>query len=263
MSTTAIVVIVVVIVVVAALAVGLTAAQRRRRLRQRFGPEYDRAVGEHDSRLKAEAELTQRERRVRDLHLQPLSESARTSYAQQWEGLQEQFVDAPADAVAASQILVTAVLKERGYPTDDRDQVLADLSVDHAGTLQRYREAEQLSDTAGAGRASTEDMRLAMIHYRALFRELLGEPADVQDDESIAASRSPQAPASGAPQTPAAGAPADTSGRVAGDAEDAEMPAVPLSAEPAPDLAEDTARPGQAPADDAGVGIPPQRSQRS
>jgi hypothetical protein len=185
MSAGIIVVIVVAVVVVAALVIGLMAAGRRRRLQQRFGPEYDRVVGKHDSKRKAEAELTERERRVKELDIRPLSDSARARYAEQWTVLQEQFVDTPTDAVAASQVLVGTVMNERGYPTTDRSQVLADLSVEHAQTLSQYRAAEEISESARAGTASTEDLRQAMIHYRALFRELLGEPADTEDGPAV------------------------------------------------------------------------------
>ena len=178
MSTWTIVVIVVAIIVIAAVVIGLMAAARRRRLQQRFGPEYDRLVGETDSKLKAESELSERQRRVRELDIRPLTPSARATYADRWSTLQERFVDAPGEAVAASQVLVVAVMSERGYPAEDHDQVLADLSVEHAQTLGRYRAAEEISASAAAGTASTEDLRQAMIHYRALFRELLGEPAD-------------------------------------------------------------------------------------
>lgn len=178
MTTVTIVTIVVAIVVAGALAVGIRAVMRRRRLQQRFGPEYDRLVGESDSKHKAETVLAERERRVADLDIRPLTDSARESYAGQWAGIQEQFVDTPADAVAASQLLVVAVMCERGYPAEHHDQVLADLSVQHAGTLDRYRAAEKISQSAASGTASTEDLRRAMIDYRALFRDLLGEPAD-------------------------------------------------------------------------------------
>lgn len=177
-STGIILVIVVAIIVIAAVVIGLMAAARRRRLQQRFGPEYDRLVGEHDSKLKAESELAERQRRVRELDIRPLTPSARATYADQWATLQERFVDAPGEAVAASQVLVVAVMSERGYPTEDHDQVLADLSVEHAQTLSRYRAAEEISASAAAGTASTEDLRQAMIHYRALFRELLGDSAE-------------------------------------------------------------------------------------
>ena len=178
MSTGIIVVVIVAVIVVAALVTGGMAIMRRRRLQQRFGPEYDRVAGAHDSNLKADSELAERERRVRDLDIQPLTDVARASYAAQWADVQERFVDAPADAVTGSQLLVTAVMTDRGYPTEHQDQVLADLSVEHSDTLGHYRAAEEISGSAAAGTASTEDLRLAMIHYRALFSDLLGDPAD-------------------------------------------------------------------------------------
>ena len=178
MSTGIIVVIIVAVVVVAALVAGGMAIMRRRRLQQRFGPEYDRVAGERDSKLTADSELAERERRVRDLDIQPLTNAARASYTAQWADIQERFVDATADAVTGSQLLVTAVMTDRGYPTEHQDQVLADLSVEYSGTLGHYRAAEEISQSAAAGSASTEDLRLAMIHYRVLFGDLLGEPAD-------------------------------------------------------------------------------------
>jgi hypothetical protein len=177
MSTGIIVVIVVAVIVVGVIVFGVMAVFRRRRLQQRFGPEYDRVVGESGSRREAEAELAGRERRVQELDIQPLTDVARASYAGQWTSIQEQFVDAPADAVSGAQLLVVAVMTERGYPVEQDDQVLADLSVGHSGTLDRYRAAEEISGKATAGAASTEDLRQAMVHYHALFADLLGEPA--------------------------------------------------------------------------------------
>jgi hypothetical protein len=180
MSTTAFEVIVAAVILVGAMGIGGAAVLRRRRLQRRFGPEYDRLVGERDSKRKAETELTGRERRVHGLDIQPLTDQSRAAYALQWTTIQEHFVDAPADAVASSQVLVVAVMSERGYPAQDHDQVLADLSVEHASTLDRYRAAESTSRSATAGTASTEELRLAMIDYRALFRDLLGQPAHVR-----------------------------------------------------------------------------------
>jgi hypothetical protein len=177
MSTGIIVAVVVAVIVIGAVVAGLLAVMRRRRLQQRFGPEYGRVVGEQDSKRKGEAELTGRERRVRDLDIQPLTDPARAGYADQWARIQEQFVDAPADAVSGAQLLVAAVMTERGYPVERDDQVLADLSVEYSGALDHYRAAEEISHRAAAGTASTEDLRLAMIHYRALFGDLLGQPA--------------------------------------------------------------------------------------
>jgi hypothetical protein len=187
---TAIVVIVVVIVVVA-LGVGVAAAARRRRLQQQFGPEYDRLAREHDSKRKAEAELAQRQRRVRKLDIKPLSAEAQAAYSAQWVSLQERFVDDPEDAVSRSQTLVASVMQDRGYPTEHSEQVAADLSVEHAKTIGNFRAAEEISSKAGTGTASTEDLRQAMIHYRALFRDLLGDTPGPDDkdaaDDQVAA----------------------------------------------------------------------------
>jgi hypothetical protein len=176
MATGAIVAIVIVVIVVAAVLFMLTAANRRRRLRERFGPEYDRAVTERGSRREAEAELSEREKHVRELDIRPLSPTARNQYQSEWTAVQEQFVDAPQAAVTGAQTLVSAVMEDRGYPTQPYDQTLADLSVEHASTLDHFRAAHDISQNAAAGTASTEDLRQAMIHYRALFAELLGEP---------------------------------------------------------------------------------------
>ena len=170
-------VIVAVAIVAAIVVIGVTAVRRRSRLRQRFGPEYDLLAEERDSKLKAETELAGREKRVHGLDIQPLTESARAGYAVQWAAIQEQFVNTPEEAVASSQLLVVELMRELGYPADDSDQMLADLSVEHATTLGSYRAAEQTSRHAAAGTASTEDLRLAMINYRALFRDLVGAPA--------------------------------------------------------------------------------------
>jgi hypothetical protein len=178
MSAIVVAVILVVVLVGAALVIGLVKVLRRRGLQRRFGPEYDRLAGQRDSKLKADSELAGRERRVHGLDIQPLTDSARATYAMQWAGIQEQFVDTPADAVTSSQLLIAAVMHERGYPAEDHEQVLADLSVGHAGTLDRYRKAEEISRSAAAGTASTEDLRVAIIDYRALFRDLVGETAD-------------------------------------------------------------------------------------
>ena len=194
MSTGIIVGIVVTVIVVGAVVLGAMTVSRRRRLRQRFGPEYDRLVGERDSRREAEAELTGRERRVQDLDIRPLTEIARASYAGRWTSIQEQFVDSPADAVSGAQFLVADVMTERGYPAEqrDQDQVLADLSVQHSDTLDRYRAAEEISGKATAGAASTEDLRQAMVHYHALFADLLGEPADQGSRPAVAAESTSQ-----------------------------------------------------------------------
>ena len=203
MSTGALVVIsIVVVIVVAAVVIAAMAAARRRRLQQRFGPEYDRAVGERGSQLKAESELAGRERRIRNLEIRPLSDTARANYASSWRTIQEQFVDQPENSVVKAQALVTTVMKDRGYPVEGHDQMLADLSVEHASTLEQYRLAHTISQSAAQGQASTEDLRQAMIKYRALFSDLLG--GAVASDGGVAA------PEGVAPDGDLAGQPAET-----------------------------------------------------
>jgi hypothetical protein len=185
MSSGTIVAIIIVVVVVAAVVIAGALTMRRRRLQQRFGPEYDRAVERADSRHEAEAELAEREKRVRGLDIRPLDPAARDRYASQWMAVQEQFVDSPAHSVTSGQALITAVMAERGYPTEDPDQIEADLSVEHAATIDQFRTAQELSGRAAAGTASTEDLRLAMVHYRTLFRDLLGEADSPTADTTV------------------------------------------------------------------------------
>jgi len=185
MSSGTIVAIIIVVVVVAAVVIAGTLAMRRRRLQQRFGPEYDRAVERADSRHEAEAELAEREKRVRGLDIRPLDPAVRDRYASQWTAVQEQFVDNPAHSVTSAQALITTVMAERGYPTEDPSQIEADLSVEHAATIDQFRTAQELSGRAADGTASTEDLRLAMVHYRTLFRDLLGETGRPAADTTV------------------------------------------------------------------------------
>lgn len=177
MSSATTAVIIVVVIVAIALIIAFMMTARRRRLQQRFGPEYDRAVSEQDSRLRAEAELTERQRRVRKLNIRPLSEAARNRYLAQWQEIQEQFVDAPEAAVTDAYSLVTTVMRERGYPATDDDQAMSDLSVDHAATVGHFRAAQEITRNVAHGSTDTEDLRQALIHYRELFADLLGDSA--------------------------------------------------------------------------------------
>jgi hypothetical protein len=174
MSPTQVVVIVVVVLVVVALAAVAVVASRRRALKQRFGPEYDRAVEEQDSRSAAERELRERERRHAELELTPLSPESRAKYAAAWEELQVRFVDSPAETVGDADELVSRLIAERGYPTGDFSDQIAHLSVEHARTLTHYRDAHEIRLRTERGEASTEELRQAVVHYRALFADLLG-----------------------------------------------------------------------------------------
>jgi hypothetical protein len=184
MSSTQIVVIVLVILVVLAVAAAFAIMARRRSLQQKFGPEYDRMVAEQDSRKAAERELRDRERRHAELTLTPLSAESRAKYAAAWEDIQARFIDSPAEAVSAADELVTRLIAERGYPTEDYEEQLAHLSVEHARTLGHYRDAHEIHLRNERGEASTEQLRQAVVHYRELFADLLGEdPARPTDTD--------------------------------------------------------------------------------
>jgi hypothetical protein len=203
--TALIVTLVVLAVVIIAAAV---VASWRYRLRRQFGPEYDRAVAEQHGVLRAEAELTGRHRRVRGLDIRPLSEDARRRFAADWTVVQERFVDAPQAAVMQASSLVGAVMTERGYPNADDEQAMADLSVDHAQTVGHFRAArqitDQLSDGGTYGDADTEALRQALIHYRVLFADLLGEPdaaePPLEDNQRATASPAPGQVGEGSPR---------------------------------------------------------------
>jgi hypothetical protein len=200
--STEIVVIVILIIAVLAIAAFAWFAWRRRSLRQRFGPEYDRLVAEQESRQAAERELRERERRHAELELRPLSAESRATYAAAWEDVQARFVDEPSTAVAQGDELVTRLIAERGYPTGDYDEQLAHLSVEHARTLGHYRDAHDIQLRNERGEATTEQLRQALVHYRALFADLLGEDpvrtsteptTDPTPDDTPASSDEPRA----------------------------------------------------------------------
>jgi hypothetical protein len=174
----------VLIVIVVVLAVLLMRSRRSHRLQEEFGPEYERAVEERGDRREAEAELAERRERRSQLDIRPLEPGAQERYAERWQVAQRRFVDQPAPAVAEADALVSAVMSERGYPVSDEfDQRAADISVDHPVVVEHYRAAHAISLRATAGDASTEDLRQAMVHFRALFDELLGreERTDRED----------------------------------------------------------------------------------
>jgi hypothetical protein len=175
-------VILAIVVVVAVIVIGWLWARvrRTRRLQSRFGQEYDRAVqASGGDSAKAEAELRQRESRRDRLYIRPLSTDARDGYARRWREVQARFVDQPAIAVGEADTLIGEAMRERGYPVEDFDQRAADLSVDHPDVVDDYRAAHRIAVANSDQEASTEDLRQAMIHYRALFERLIevAEPA--------------------------------------------------------------------------------------
>jgi hypothetical protein len=153
------------------------ARERSVELQRQFGPEYDRAVEQHGSRARAERELAMRARRVHGFRFNDLSTTDRARFQATWSRIQTQFVDDPAVAVAAAHQLISEVMRARGYPTEDFEQRVADLSVEYPNVVQHYRAAHALATSTHEGPLDTEELRQAVVHYRVLFAELLQEPS--------------------------------------------------------------------------------------
>jgi hypothetical protein len=173
---------VVVILVIAVLAWMYVRKRRTRsaKLRQRFGPEYERAVRTHGSERRAEAKLADREKRVGTMKIRELDAAERERFSAQWISLQARFVDYPKGAVTEAGELVSSLMQARGYPVTDFDQCAADISVDHPKVVENYRSAHAIALRLGRGEASTEDLRSAMIYYRSLFEELVQMPLETK-----------------------------------------------------------------------------------
>ena len=151
------------------------ARRRREKLRRQFGPEYDRAVQQFGGVAKAERELAARARRLERVELRELNEADRMHFTNAWSAVQVKFVDNPSEAVHDANQLIKTVMQARGYPVEDFEHRVADLSVDHANVVQHYRAARTLAEANREGRANTEELRQAFVHYRALFTDLLAE----------------------------------------------------------------------------------------
>ena len=152
-------------------------------LRQKFGPEYDRAVQQHGSERNAETNLADREKRVEKLTLRDLDPREQERFSKQWQEVQSRFVDSPKGAVAEADDLVSSLMKARGYSVSDFEQRAADISVDHPRAVADYRSAHEIALRVGKSVATTEDLRTAMIHYRSLFEELMRTPTVVEKNE--------------------------------------------------------------------------------
>ena len=174
-----------ILVALAIIAIAFVLMQKRRtdELRGKFGPEYERLTRERGDARHAERELASRVERVKQLHIKPLSPESRQRFAEAWRSDQARFVDDPKGAVVEADRLVADLMQVRGYPVGDFDQRAADVSVDHPHVVQNYRTAHDIAVREKRGEASTEDLRVAMVHYRALFDDLLDsvepEPREV------------------------------------------------------------------------------------
>jgi len=182
MDTNLLTVLALVAIGIVAIAVGVVIWRKRQSersaaLREHFGPEYQRALEQHGDRNRAERELALRQRRVDGLHIRLLSPEQCDRFGTEWAAVQQRFVDDPSGAVVDADRLVKEVMSTRGYPMGDFEQRLADLSVEHAAVVHHYRAARSIAQSNAQGGATTEDLRQAMVHYRALFTDLLQRPA--------------------------------------------------------------------------------------
>jgi hypothetical protein len=174
MSAMEITIVVIAAVLVVAVLVGGWFLWRHQSLRRRFGPEY-RRLAKEEGPVAAERELRGRERRHATLQLRELDDETRERYRAAWTEVQTRFIDAPERTMGAADELVTRLVADRGYPTGDYDDRVAHLSVEHARTLDNYRTAHDIHLRHERGEADTEELRQALVHYRALFADLLGE----------------------------------------------------------------------------------------
>jgi hypothetical protein len=174
--------IIVVALVAVVAAIMISRKRQGERLQQAFGSEYDREVeAAGGSRAKAESELLKREKRVEKLDIRPLPPAQREGFLADWQHVQAGFVDDPEKSIALADAVVGDVMKARGYPVEDFDQRAADISVEHPQLVSNYRAAHEIAVRHRQGKASTEDLRAALIGYRSIFEELL----DARTDEPV------------------------------------------------------------------------------
>lgn len=205
----------VIVVVLLAAAVAGTLVLRRMALRRRFGPEYDRLAREIGPR-RASAELAERRRRVEQLDLHPLTAERRAGYGREWTAAQERFVDNPGQAVRTASSLVTAVAAECGYSVADEERFLTDLSVYHSPRLGEYRRARQITARTGT---PTEELRQALLGYRAMFLDLMWAPDNDADRAGVPADAGTAAADTDVAAARAAGSDADPDADVSTDAD--------------------------------------------
>ena len=174
MNNPLVVILVIAVVIAVAVAVWMYLQKRRtEELRGKFGPEYDRTVEGHADRRSAEEELKERQERVEHLNIRPLAAKERDQFSESWRATQAKFVDDPAEATKEADRLVREVMQTRGYPVGDFEQRTADISVDHPQVVEHYRAAHKIALRNDEGQAETEELRQGLMHYRALFEELL------------------------------------------------------------------------------------------
>jgi len=165
----------VLVLIIAIVVIALVARSKARTkaYRSRYGLEYDRAVLTHGSPRQAEAKLADRETRVEALPIRELASTERDRFVAEWHIVQSRFVDHPRAAVTEADDLVNAILEARGYPHVGFEQRAADVSVTYPQVMENYRLAHGTAIHPDKGEATTEELRSAMIQYRAMFDDLL------------------------------------------------------------------------------------------
>jgi hypothetical protein len=180
-TTTIVIVAVIILVLVGLLGMALNRFQRTRRLRDRFGPEYDRTLDRVADKRQAEEELASRLARVQELDIRPLSAEEVNRFALEWQAIQTEFVDQPLGAVQRGDRLIQDVMRARGYPVDDFEQRAADISVDYPDVVMNYRELHEAAARGEREKISTEEMRQAMVNGRELFERLVQANTNVEN----------------------------------------------------------------------------------
>lgn len=185
-TSTLIIVVILVVIVLAVLAV-IRRQQRSKRLQERFGSEYDRTIDEIGDQSQAEKELEKRLDHVKSLNIRPLTADEVNRYSLEWQDVQRQFVDEPLTALQKADLLIQEVMKVKGYPVDDFEQRAADISVDYPELVTDYRGMHRFAAREVKDNPTTEDIRQAMIHGRALFENLIKQPSeeDVNQKEKM------------------------------------------------------------------------------
>jgi hypothetical protein len=173
MSTTASILIAAAVILVAAAAWWVYRQQRAKQLKRQFGPEYTHAVQQYGSEFRAQDALSARTRRMEKIHVRLLSREDHDRFQERWETVQRHFVDDPAASIQQADLLVNELMRARGYPMADFEHRAEDISVGHPEVVQNYRLAHAIAQRHERGRANTEDLRQGLVHYRALFGELL------------------------------------------------------------------------------------------
>lgn len=184
-TTIVILILLLVVIVVAFLAWNYSQRRTSQNLQEKFGPEYQHTVETYGDQRRAEEALASREKRVKALGIHPMPQDVRARLAQQWQTVQEKFVDDPSSAVRDADSLVTEAMNACGYPMGDFEQRAADISVDHPLVVSNYRSARDIAMANRQGKATTEQMRQALVHYRALFDDLLATTYSANEKEKV------------------------------------------------------------------------------